>query len=236
MFNVDRLKRFCVCPLLAIAVMLSGCLYDHEKLAAKNKAELDAKKAKVTEHLEECLSEKYAEVLGKNPSEKLFEVYNLSKGQNQAWFNRGDYPAKAKCTLEEYSEEFDAEIYVEVNAKGFGDFKDSFYGILFGSEVMRSFKEMVSEYPVTDANIYYKPNEGIVKEEAELKKNLCIIAKYDPVESPEDVEKLCEFIDKLNEMGCNHAIVITDGTTNSRSMRPWNISSSEIRDYFKNIT
>ena len=232
---MDRLKRFLVCPLMAVAIVLSGCLYDSEKLAAKNEADLDAKKAKVTEHLEECLSEKYAGVLGKDSSERLFEVYNLSKGSHQAWFNKGYYPAKAKCTLEEYSEEFDAEIYVEVNAKGFGDFKDSFYGVLYGGEVKSSFEEMVSEYPITDTKIYYLPNEEIVKEEADLKKNLYIFGRYDPVKSPEDVEKLCEFIDKLNEMGCFHAIAIKDGTTNNRSMRKNNITSSEIRDYFKDI-
>ena len=232
---MDILKRLFVCPLLAVAVMLSGCLYDSEKFAAKNREELEAKKATVTDHMEECLNEKYAEALGKDSSEKLFEVYDLSKGSNQAWFNRGTYPAKAKCSLDEYPDEFSAEIYLERKGE-FGTFKDSFYGILYGGEVMRSFKELVSEYPVTDANIYYQPNEEIVKDEAGLKKNLCIIGKFDPVVSQEDVEKLCEFIDKLNEIGCQHAIVITDGTKTNRSMRPHNITSSEIRDYFKDIT
>jgi hypothetical protein len=232
---MDRLKRFLVCPLMAVAIVLSGCLFDHEKLAARNKEQLEARKKTVTDHMEECLNEKYAGALGKDSSEKLFEVYDLSKGTNQAWFNRGTYPAKAKCSLDDYSNEFSAEIYLERNGD-FGVFKDSFYGILYGVEVKQSFEEMVSEYPITDTNIFYMPNEDIVKEEAELKKNLYIFGRYDPVKTPEDVEKLCGLIDKLNEMGCIHAIAITDGTKTNRSMRSDNITSSEIRDYFKNIT
>ena len=98
---MDRFKRFLVCPLLAVTVALSGCLYDSEKLAERNKAELEEKKAKVTEQMEACLNEKYADVLGMDPSDDLFEVYDLNKGSNQAWFNRGTYPAKAECSLDE---------------------------------------------------------------------------------------------------------------------------------------
>ena len=61
--------------MLAVMVLLSGCLYDSEKLAAKNKAELDEKKALVTDQMEKCLNDKYADVLGKDPSDDLFDVY-----------------------------------------------------------------------------------------------------------------------------------------------------------------
>ena len=107
---MERFKRFLICPLLAVMVMLSGCLYDSEKLEAKNRADLEERKTIVTDHMENCLNEKYAEVLGKDVSDKLFKVYDLSKGQNQAWFNRGEYPAKATCRLDEYDGEFRVEI------------------------------------------------------------------------------------------------------------------------------
>ena len=98
---MKRFMKTLICPMLAVMVLLSGCLYDSEKLAAKNKAELDEKKALVTDQMEKCLNDKYADVLGKDPSDDLFDVYDLNKGQNQAWFNRGTYPAKDKCSLDD---------------------------------------------------------------------------------------------------------------------------------------
>ena len=220
---MDRFKRFMVCPLMAVTVVLSGCLYDSEKLEAQNRAELEERKAKVTDQMENCLNEKYAEVLGMDPSDDLFEVYDLSKGQNQAWFNRGTYPAKAECTLAGYSGEFRVEIYMESNMKSFGTFKDSFYGILYGDEVKQSLEELVLEYPVTDTEIYYLPSEDIVTEESELRENLY----------PEELDTLCEFIDILNELGYQHRIAIKDTSTSSRSMAGNNKTSDEIREFFE---
>ena len=229
---MERFKKILICPLLAVMVLLSGCFYDSEKLAAKNKAELDEKKALVTGQMEKCLNDKYAEVLGKDPSDDLFDVYDLSKGGNQAWFNRGTYPAKAKCSLDEYSGEFSVEIYMESNIKSFGAFKDSFYGILYGDEVKQSLEDFVLEYPVTDTQIYYLPSEEIVKEESELRKNLYIFGKYD-FSTPEELDRVCEFIDKLNELGYQHRIAIKDLSDNSRSMAGNNKTSAEIREFFE---
>ena len=104
---MNRLRRFLLCPVLALAFVLSGCFYDSEKLEAKNKAELEERKAFVTEYMKTGLNKKYSDVLGKSSSDELFSVYDLSKGQNQAWFNRGTYPAKAGCILDGYAGEFD---------------------------------------------------------------------------------------------------------------------------------
>lgn len=229
---MKRFMKTLICPMLAVMVLLSGCLYDSEKLAAKNKAELDEKKALVTDQMEKCLNDKYADVLGKDPSDDLFDVYDLNKGQNQAWFNRGTYPAKAKCSLDEYSGEFSVEIYMESNIKSFGAFKDSFYGILYGDEVKQSLEDLVLEYPVTDTQIYYLPSEEIVKEESELRKNLYIFGKYD-FSTPEELDRVCEFIDKLNELGYQHRIAIKDLSDNSRSIAGNNKTSEEIREFFE---
>ena len=229
---MERFRKILIYPLLAAMVLLSGCFYDSEKLAAKNKAELDEKKALVTDQMEKCLNEKYAGILGTDPSDDLFDVYDLNKGQNQAWFNRGTYPAKAKCSLDEYSGEFSVEIYMESNIKSFGAFKDSFYGILYGDEVKQSLEDLVLEYPVTDMQIYYLPSEEIVKEESELRKNLYIFGKYD-FSTPEELDRICEFIDKLNELGYQHRIAIKDLSDNSRSMAGNNKTSEEIREFFE---
>ena len=229
---MERFRKILIYTLLAAMVLLSGCFYDSEKLAAKNKAELDEKKALVTDQMEKCLNEKYAGVLGTDPFDDLFDVYDLSKGQNQAWFNRGTYPAKAKCSLDEYSGEFSVEIYMESNIKSFGAFKDSFYGILYGDEVKQSLEDLVLEYPVTDTQIYYLPSEEIVKEETELRKNLYIFGKYD-FTTPEELDRVCEFIDKLNELGYQHRIAIKDLSDNSRSIAGNNKTSEEIREFFE---
>ena len=229
---MERFRKILIYPLLAAMVLLSGCFYDSEKLAAKNKAELDEKKALVTDQMEKCLNEKYAGILGTDPSDDLFDVYDLNKGQNQAWFNRGRYPAKAKCSLDEYSGEFSVEIYMESNIKSFGAFKDSFYGILYGDEVKQSLEDLVLEYPVTDTQIYYLPSEEIVKEESELRKNLYIFGKYD-FSTPEELDRVCEFIDKLDERGYQHRIAIKDLSDNSRSIAGNNKTSEEIREFFE---
>lgn len=193
---------------------------------------LTRKKEIVTDYMETCLNEKYAEFFGMDPSVELFEVYDLSKGSNQAWFNRGTYPAKARCLLFGYNEEFSVEIYMESNLKGFGTFKDSFYGILYGDEEKQTLEELVLEYPVTDTEIYYLPNEDIVTDEAELRENLYIFGKYS-FSSPEELDEVCEFIDKLNELGYDNRIAIKDDYTGNRSMSSHNTTSQEIRDFFE---
>ena len=229
---MDRIKRFLLCPVLMIAVVLSGCFYDSKKLAAKNKAELEERKAVVTDYMENCLNEKYAEVLGKSSSEELFKVYDLSKGQNQAWFNRGTYPAKARCVLDGYEDEFDVEVYMESNIKSFGTFKDSFYAVLYGEDVRQELEDLVAGYPLSEINIYYLPNEEIVKEESELRKNLYIFGTYH-VSSDEELDELCELIDILNEAGYVHRIAFYDDITGNRSRSSNNITSDEVRRYFE---
>ena len=229
---MERLRRFLICPLLAVIVMASGCSDYSEALASKNKADLEEKKAIITDYMETCLNEKYADVLGKDPSEKLFEIYDLSKGGNQAWFNEGVYPAKARCLLDEYDGEFIIELEVERNIKGFGTFKDSFYGILYGDEEKQSLEEMILDYPVTDTEIHYLPNEGIVTEESELRENLYIFGQYD-FTTPEELDGVCDFIDLLNELGYDHRIAISDLGTHYRAMSEHNDTSEEIREFFE---
>ena len=121
---------------------------------------------------------------------------------------------------------------MESNIKSFGAFKDSFYGILYGDEVKQSLEDLVLEYPVTDTQIYYLPSEEIVKEESELRKNLYIFGKYD-FSTPEELDRVCEFIDKLNELGYQHRIAIKDLSDNSRSIAGNNKTSEEIREFFE---
>ena len=229
---MNGFKKFLVCPMLAVMVTLSGCLYDPDALESKNQAELEEKKAVVTDYMVTCLNEKYAGVLDIDPSDDVFEVYDLSKGQNQAWFNRGTYPAKAECSLDEYSGEFSVEIYMERNMKSFSTFKDNFYGILYGDEVKQSLEDLVLEYPVTDTDIYYLPSEEIVTEESELRENLYIFGKYN-FSTSEELDRVCEFVDELNELGYQHKIVIKDVSGNVRSMSSRNATSEELRDFFE---
>ena len=225
------MNRFLLCPALVLAVILSGCFYDSEKLEAKNNAELEKRKAVVTDYMETCLNEKYAEVLGKSSSDELFEVYDLSKGQNQAWFNRGTYPAKASCVLDGYDAEFDVEVYMESNIKSFGTFKDSFYAELYGDEVRQELEDLVSGYMLSETDIHYLPNEEIVKEKSELRKNLYIYGKFH-ITSDEDLDTVCELVDTLNGAGYVHRIAIYDDITGGRSMAANDATSDEIRSFF----
>ena len=228
---MERIRIFLICPLLAVMIVLSGCSFGLDALASKNQAELDEKKEIITDYMETCLNEKYAGVLSRDPSDKLFEVYDLSKGSNQAWFNEGVYPAKARCLLDEYDEEFTVELEIERNLKGFGTFKDSFYGILYGDEAKWDFEDFVLEYPVTDTQIYYMPNEEIVTEESELRENLYVFGKYG-FSTQEEFDELCEFIDKLNELGYQHRIATSDESTNNKSMSGNNNTSDELREFY----
>ena len=229
---MKKYMRFLVCPFLAVIVLLSGCSEYSESLASKNREELEEKKKIVTDYMETCLNEKYADVLGRDPSDKLFEVYDLSKGGNQAWFNEGEYPAKAICVLDEYAVEFDVEIRLERNLKDFGTFKDSFYGVLYGDKVKSSLEELLIEYPVTDTQVYYLPNENIVTLDSELRENLYVFGKYN-FSTQEEFDELCEFVDKLNESGYDHRIAIKDESDNKRSMSEHNKTSDELRDFFE---
>ena len=229
---MERIRIFLICPLLAVMIVLSGCSFGLDALASKNQAELDEKKEIITDYMETCLNEKYAGVLSRDPSDKLFEVYDLSKGSNQAWFNEGVYPAKARCLLDEYEGEFSVEVYVERNLKGFGTFKDSFYGILYGEEEKQILEDLVLEYPVTDTEIYYLPSEDIVSEESELRENLYVFAKYDFF-TPEELDDVCEFIDRLNECGYDQRIAIKDKSGGNRSMSSHNSTSQEVREFFE---
>ena len=152
---MKRINRFLICPVLALAVTLTGCAEYSEKLAAQNAAELEEKKAVVTDYMTECLNEKYADALGYDSSDDLFEVYDLSKGGNQAWFNKGTYPAKARCTVDGYTDEFDADVHMQARIKSFDEFKDNFYGILYGEDVKMELEDLVAEYPLTNVDIHY---------------------------------------------------------------------------------
>ena len=229
--EMKRINRFLICPVLALAVTLTGCAEYSEKLAAQNAAEFEEKKAIVTDYMTECLNEKYADALGYDSSDDLFEVYDLSKGGNQAWFNKGMYPAKARCTVDGYTDEFDADVHMQARIKSFDEFKDNFYGILYGEDVKQELEDLVYEYPLTDVDIHYLTSEDVIKEESELRQNLYVFGKYS-VDSEEEVERLCELVDTLNAYGYVHHISIKNDITGKGSMSSKNTTSDEIRAYF----
>ena len=160
-----------------------------------------------------------------------FDVYDLSKGGNKAWFQYGVYPAKAVShMLEDESEEFDVQI--ETNGERFGPMEDNYYGILYGEKAMEEISGMLEEYPIEEVRLEYLPAEDIPREDSELKKHLRVWGKYH-VNEPDEVDVLCEMIDKLNSEGCWHRVTIYNHLKGSAQRGSDNCSSKEIRDYFK---
>ncbi len=226
--NTD-MKKYLISLILIMAFALTSCSYNSEELAEKNKQEHDEKCEYIMEQMELKLETKYA--MGSSV-EQPFDVYDLSKGGNKAWFQYGVYPAKAvSYILEDPSEEFDVQI--ETNGERFGPMKDNYYGILYGEEAMEEIYDLLAQYPVEDVRLEYLPAEDIPRATSELKQHIRVWGKYHVYE-PDEVDLLCEMIDNLNSEGCVHRITIykeIDGGKGSRGSD--NLSSKEIRDYFK---
>ena len=104
--------------------------------------------------------------------------------------------------------------------KGFRDFEPHYLFVLH------------SVICVTETDIHYLPCEEIVTEESELRETLYIFGQYD-FSTPEELDTLCEFVDKLNELGYQHRIAITDTSTSKRSIAGNNNTSDEIREFFE---
>ena len=222
------MKKYLISVMLVIVFVLNSCSYNSEALEEKNRQERDEKREHIMEQMELRLKSKYA--MG-SMDRQPFDVYDLSKGQNKAWFQYGIYPAKAvSYMLEDESEEF--EVQIETDGKKFGAFEDNYYGILYGEKVKEEVSDLLAQYPLEEVKIYYVPSEDILREDSELKKHLMIWGGFH-VNNSEDIEVLCDLADQLNSMGCQHRIHIYNDIKGNSTMGRNNISSKEIRDYFK---
>ena len=224
-------KKLCVCLLLTVILGLAACSYDPAKLEEKNRREHEEMCERVMSEMENRLSEKYSDILGNNPDDVVFDVYDISKGGHKAWFQSGFYPAKA--VYEDNDEEFTVQIEISIpNAKGFGDMEDSFYGVLYGKDVKGELYNLAESYGVEGINIYYEPCKDILTDEEDLREQLTIFGKY-KLKSYDDLDIVCELADKLNDFGCNNRISadgcdIGEGSTGISGM-----TSDEIRGFFK---
>jgi hypothetical protein len=222
------MKKYLIFFILIISFAFISCSYDSAALEEKNRQERDEKREHIMEQMELRLKSKYA--MG-SFDEQPFDVYDLSKGQNKAWFQYGLYPAKAvSYMLEEESEEF--QVQIETDGKKFGTFEDNYYGILYGEKVREELSDMLAQYPLEDVEITYQPCEDIPREDSDLKKHIMVWGKIH-VSEPNEIDILCELADKLNSMGCQHRIHIYNDIKGDSAMGRNNISSKEIRDYFK---
>ena len=214
------MKKLLSCSLLIFTIMLSGCscIMSTEELEAEQQARKD--------HIMDVMKERLAEKYGEEYQKSDFEVFDLSKGGNQAWFNYGFYPAKASYK----GEEFDVRLKTD-GKKRFDNFEDSFYGILYGKDVETELEDIISSYALTDVEIEYQVSDSILKEEADLKANLRVTAKY-MFYGDADLDDICGLIDKLDEEGFQNWISVKDAESN-RSTSSRNSNSQEIKKYFK---
>ncbi len=223
------MKKYLITLILIMAFALTSCSYNSEELEEKHRKEHEEKCEFVMEQMELKLRSKYA--MGSSVDQP-FDVYDLSKGGNKAWFQYGVYPAKAvSYMLEEPSEEFDVQI--ETNGERFGPMEDNYYGILYGEKVLNEIDELVAQYPVEDVRLEFMPAEDIPREDSDLKKHIRVWGEYHVVDS-DDVDLVCDLIDELNSEGCLHRITIYKEINGGKGSRGTdNCSSDEMRDYLK---
>ena len=177
------------------------------------------------------LSEKYSDILGTNPDNVVFDVYDISKGGHKAWFQSGFYPAKA--VNKDNDEEFTVQIEITIpNAKGFGDMEDSFYGVLYGKDLKEKLYNLAESYGVEDINIYYEPCKDILTDEEDLREHLTIFGKY-KMESHDDIDIVCELASELNDFGCNNRISADGRDIGEGSTGIGGKTSDEIREFFE---
>lgn len=224
-------KKLCVCLSLTVILGLASCVYDPAKLEEENQRKHEETCERVMSEMESRLSEKYSDILGTDPDDIVFNVYDISKGGHKAWFQSGFYPAKA--VYEDNDEEFTVQIEISVpNAKGFGDMEDNFYGVLYGKDMKGELYNLAESYGVEDINVYYEPCKDILTDEKDLRKHLTIFGKY-KLESYDDLDIVCELANELNDFGCKNRISadgrdIGEGATGISGM-----TSDEIREFFK---
>lgn len=224
-------KGLCFFLSLVIMLGLSACLYDPVKLKEKNQKEHEEMCEKVMSEMENRLSQKYADILGTNPDDVVFDVYDISKGGHQAWFQSGFYPAKA--VYKNNAEEFTVQIDItSPNAKAFGDMEDSFYGVLYGNDLKDELYNLADSYGVEDINIYYEPCKDILTDEKELKEHLTIFGTY-KLKSYDDLDTVCELASKLNDFGCYNRVSADGRDIGEGAMGIGKTTPDEIREFFE---
>ncbi|MCR4692163.1 MAG: hypothetical protein K5739_12525 [Lachnospiraceae bacterium] len=214
-------------------LMLTACTYDPEKIEEKHRKHLmeqEEECKKVTDEMERRLSEKYAGILGNDPDEIVFHVYDLSSGGHQAMFMGGFYPAKA--VYENNEEEFTVQMEVPPNVKDFGEMEDSFYGILNGEDVKAELYNLVESYGVEKLNIYYEPCKDILSDEKDLREHLTVFGHL-TMNSYDELDTICELAEKVNAYGCNNRISVDAYDLCKKSSGIGNMSTDEIREFFK---
>ena len=225
-------KKVCIYILLTVIFGLTACTYDSAKLEEKNRREHEETCERVMSEMEIRLSEKYSDILGTNPDNVVFDVYDISKGGHKAWFQSGFYPAKA--VNKDNDEEFTVQIEITIpNAKGFGDMEDSFYGVLYGKDLKEKLYNLTESYGVEDINIYYEPCKDILTDEEDLREHLTIFGKY-KLESYDDIDIVCELANELNDFGCNNRISADGRDIGEGSTGIGGKSADEIREFFMN--
>ena len=225
----------CIVPVLMIA--LTACHYDPAALEQKNNEEKEAKKEYIMEQMEECLNEKYADVAAKMRDEdsdeagELFDVYDLSKGSNKAWFQYGYYPATAISYLDE-DDPVVFDVKIKTDGKKFGPFEDNYYGELYGEQEREDLEDLIARYPVEDTNIVFETSEDIIRDEQDLREHLTVWGKYHVTDSSE-LDDLCELVDELDSFGCRKKISIYNDIKGNSSRGIEKMTSDDIRAYFE---
>ena len=224
-------KKYCLCLSLVFILCLTACAYDSEKLEEQNRREHEETCERVMSEMEKRLSEKYSDILGNNPDDVVFDVYDISKGGHKAWFQSGFYPAKA--VNKDNDEEFTVQIEITVpNAKGFGDMEDSFYGVLYGKDQKDKLYNLAESYGVEDINIYYEPCKDILTDEEALRDHLTIFGNY-KLESYDNLDNVCELANELEKFGCNNRVSADGRDIGEGAMGIGGKSSEEIREFFE---
>ena len=184
--KINCYRKILAWPLIAVMFTQTACFDFLDEMEERGKQDLEARKDAIMEYMQQSLEDKYSD---------SFEVYDLTKGQNKSWFQYGVFPATAVCLSDEEAEEFSVE--VKTNGERFDNFKDSYYGVLYGDEVKQELAELVSCYQVEDVQIYYLPAEDILTEADDLRHNLRVQGHF-YIRAVEDLEDLCDLVDELN--------------------------------------
>lgn len=224
-------KKISICLLLALIFGLTACTFDSAKLAEQNRIEHEEMCEKVISEMEIRLSEKYSGILGNDPDDVVFDVYDISKGRHQAWFLSGFYPAKA--VNKDNDEEFTVQIEITIpNAMGFGDMEDSFYGVLYGKDVKDELYDLVESYGVEDIKIYYEPCKDILTDQKDLREHLTVFGNY-ILESYDDIDIVCKLANDLNEFRCNNRVSADGRDIGEGAAGIDGMTSDEIREFFE---
>ena len=215
------MKKLLISSLLIVSLSLSGCgCMSHEELEAENQARKD--------HIMEVMKERLAEKYGDEYQASDFEISNLSKGGNQAWFNYGFYPATGTYKGEEFTVQLKTD-----GRKRFDDLEDGFYGVVYGKEATELLDEIVSPYVLEDVKFEYQPSPSIITDEKELKQNLRLTGTY-TVTGDFDIDEVCELIDKIDAEGYQRWIWVVDAETNKKTNTRGK-TSAEIRTFFEEL-